>query len=62
MIVNSRDNGIPELCLPREHNLVKLFKLNFMLFSEEARHVMPREFRRGFLRSGVGGFVFAVFG
>ena len=31
-------HGIPELCLPREHNLVKLFKLNFKLFSE-SRHV-----------------------
>jgi hypothetical protein len=30
--------GIPELCLPREHNLVKLFKLNFKLFYE-SRHV-----------------------
>ena len=27
-------HGIPELCLPREHNLVKLFKMNFMLFSQ----------------------------
>jgi hypothetical protein len=26
-------HGIPELCLPREHNMVKFFKLNFMLFS-----------------------------
>jgi hypothetical protein len=34
-------NGILELCLPREHNRVKLFKLNFMLFSE-SRHVTSR--------------------
>jgi hypothetical protein len=34
-------HGIPELCLPREHNLVKLFKLNFQLFSE-SRHVTSK--------------------
>ena len=31
-------HALPELCLPREHNLVKLFKLNLMLFSQ-SRHV-----------------------
>ena len=31
-------HGIPELCLSREHNLVKLLKINFMLFSQ-SRHV-----------------------
>jgi hypothetical protein len=45
-------NGIPELCLPREHNLVKLFKLNFMLFSE-SRHVTSRISQR-ILRSDLG--------
>jgi hypothetical protein len=34
-------HGIPQLCLPREHNLVKLFKLNFMLFSQ-SRHATLR--------------------
>jgi hypothetical protein len=37
--------GIPHLCLPREHNLVKLFKLNFMLFSE-SRHVTSKISKR----------------
>jgi hypothetical protein len=44
-------HGIPELCLPREHNLVKLFKLNFMLFSQ-SRHVTSRISQR-ILRSEV---------
>jgi hypothetical protein len=43
---------IPELCLPREHNLVKLFKLNFMLFSE-SRHVTSKIFQR-ILRPDLG--------
>jgi hypothetical protein len=51
-------HGIPQLCLPREHNLVKLFKLNFMLFSE-SRHL--ENFRED-SEVEVGGFVFAVFG
>jgi hypothetical protein len=38
-------HALPELCLPREHNLVKLFKLNFMLFSE-SRHVTSRISKR----------------
>jgi hypothetical protein len=35
-------HALPELCLPREHNLVKLFKLNFMLFLK-SRHVTLQE-------------------
>ena len=31
-------HGFPQSCLPREHNLVKLFQLNLMLFSQ-SRHV-----------------------
>ena len=31
-------HALPEFCLPREHNLVKLFKINLMLFSQ-SRHV-----------------------
>jgi hypothetical protein len=38
-------HGIPELCLSHEHNMVKLFKLNFMLFSE-SRHVTSNLFQR----------------
>jgi hypothetical protein len=34
-------HALPELYLPREHNLVKLFKLNFMLFSK-SRHVTSK--------------------
>ena len=34
-------HALPELCLPSEHNLVKLFKLNFMLFSQ-SRHVTTK--------------------
>jgi hypothetical protein len=45
-------HGIPQLCLSREHNLVKLFKLNFILFSE-SRHVTSRIFQR-ILRSELG--------
>ena len=26
-------HALPQLCLPREHDVVKLIKLNFMLFS-----------------------------
>ena len=26
--------ALPQLCLPRKHNLVKLFKFNFMLLSK----------------------------
>jgi hypothetical protein len=45
-------HGIPELCLLREHNLVKLFKLNFMLFSK-IWHVTSRISQR-ILRSELG--------
>jgi hypothetical protein len=45
-------HGIPQLYLPREHNVVKLFKLNFMLFSE-SRHVTTRISQR-ILRSELG--------
>jgi hypothetical protein len=45
-------NGIPELCLPHEHNLVKLFKLNFLLFLE-SRHITSRISQR-ILRSDLG--------
>jgi hypothetical protein len=45
-------HGIPELYLPRKHNLVKMFKLNFMLFSE-SRHITSRISQR-ILRSDLG--------
>jgi hypothetical protein len=53
-------HALPELYLPREHNLVKLFKLNFMLFSK-SRHVTSKNFQEDF-KVGLGGFVFTVFG
>ena len=42
----------PELCLSREHNLVTLFKLNLMLFSQ-SRHVTSTISER-ILRSELG--------
>lgn len=45
-------HALPQLCLPREHNLVKLFKLNFMLFSQ-SRHLNPKISKR-ILRSDLG--------
>ena len=45
-------HALPMLCLPREHNLVKLFKLNFMLFSQ-SRHVTTTISER-ILRSDLG--------
>ena len=38
-------NALPMLCLPRKHNLVKLFQLNFMLFSQ-SRHATSTISRR----------------
>jgi hypothetical protein len=38
-------HALPALCLPREHNLVKLFKLNLMLFSQ-SRHVTSKISKR----------------
>jgi hypothetical protein len=38
-------HALLQLCLPREDNLVKLFKLNFMLFSK-SRHVTSKLSRR----------------
>ena len=38
-------HALPELCLPREHNLVKLFKINLMLFSQ-SRHVTSQISKR----------------
>ena len=45
-------HALPMLCLPREHNLVKLFKLNLMLFSH-SRHVTTTISER-ILRSDLG--------
>ena len=45
-------HALPELCLSREHNLVKLFKLNLMLFSQ-SRHVTSTISER-ILRSELG--------
>ena len=45
-------HGMPELCLPREHNLVKLFKINLMLFSH-SRHVTSKISNK-ILRSDLG--------
>ena len=45
-------HALPQLCLPREHDLVKLFKLNFMLFSQ-SRHVTSKIFKK-ILRSDLG--------
>jgi hypothetical protein len=45
-------HALIELCLPREHNLVKLFKLNFMLFSQ-SRHVTSKISKK-ILRSDLG--------
>ena len=45
-------HALPQLCLPREHDLVKLFKLNFMLFSQ-SRHVISKISKR-ILRSDLG--------
>ena len=45
-------HALPKLCLPREHNLVKLFKLNLMLFSH-SRHVTST-ISEGILRSELG--------
>ena len=45
-------HALPQLCLPREHNLVKLFKLNLMLFSH-SRHVTTKISER-ILRSELG--------
>jgi hypothetical protein len=45
-------HAFPELCLPRKHNLVILFKLNFMLFSK-SRHVTSK-FSKRILRSDLG--------
>jgi hypothetical protein len=45
-------HAFPELCLSREHNLVKLFKLNFMLFSK-SRHITLKISKR-ILRSDLG--------
>ena len=42
-------HGIPELCLPREHNLIKFLQLNLMLFPQ-SRHVTSLISKR-FLRS-----------
>ena len=45
-------HALPHLCLSREHNLVKLLKLNFMLFLE-SRHVTSKISKR-ILRSDLG--------
>jgi hypothetical protein len=45
-------HALPELCLPRKHNLVKLFKLNFMLFSMN-RHATSKISKR-IMRSDLG--------
>ena len=45
-------HALPQLCLPREHNLVKLFKLNFMLFSQ-SRNLNPKN-SKSILRSDLG--------
>ena len=45
-------HALPQLCLPHEHDLVKLFKLNFMLFSQ-SRHVTSKISKR-ILRSDLG--------
>jgi hypothetical protein len=45
-------HALPKLCLLRDHNLVKLFKLNFMLFSK-SRHVTSKISKK-ILRSDLG--------
>jgi hypothetical protein len=45
-------HALPELCLLRKHNDVKVFKLNFMLFSK-SRHVTIKISKR-ILKSDLG--------
>ena len=41
-------NALPMVCLPHEHNLIKLFQMNFMLFSL-SRHATTKIYRLIFM-------------